>query len=93
MIQNKKRVAPLWEIVSILLLLYMLVLCPHCLSYTMIEQLNCRIFRHGIFKDGSDVSPHSTKEDCDRFIALDLIWGCGKPFQIIGDVAVVCEYI
>ena len=71
----------------------MLVLCPHCLSYMLIEKLNCGIFRHAIFKDGTDVSPHSTKEECDRLIELDLIWGCGKPFQIIENNAVICEYI
>jgi hypothetical protein len=73
----------------------------------LIEKLNCGIFRHAIFKDGSDVPPHSSKEECDRFVELDLIWGCGKPFQIIeetssfigiGDaskrhIAIICQYI
>ena len=71
----------------------MLVLCPHCLSYTLIDQLNCGIFRHAIFKDGSDVPPHSSKEECDRFVELDLIWGCGKPFRIINEKLIKCDYI
>ena len=71
----------------------MLVLCPHCLDYMLIAEINCGIFRHAIFKDGSDVPPHSTKEECERFIELELIWGCGKPFQMIDGIPIICDYI
>ncbi len=28
-----------------------IVLCPHCMEYIEILELNCKIFRHGVFKD------------------------------------------
>jgi hypothetical protein len=71
----------------------MIVLCPHCEHYTMIEQLNCGIFRHAVFKDGTDVPPHSSKKDCERFVELDLVLGCCKPFQIVNQTVIKCEYI
>jgi len=75
------------------------VSCPHCLKPVLIEQLNCKIFRHGTFiVNGQQVNPHATKEVCDYFVANDMIYGCGKPFCIINAedgtfVAIVCEYI
>lgn len=72
----------------------MIVTCPHCLLYVLIEALNCGIFRHGILKsDNSQIPPHASKNECDSLIANDLIIGCGKPFQIVEENAVVCDYI
>ncbi len=75
-----------------------IVLCPHCLVPILIEQLNCCIFRHGTFiKTGQQIPPHSSKIECDNYIAQHLIYGCGKPFKIVKTHAeynaVVCEYI
>ena len=76
-----------------------LVTCPHCGDFTMIEQINCAIFRHGSFKsNGEQISPHSSKEDCDAFVKNGLIYGCGKPFLVKVDangtlVAEVCDYV
>jgi hypothetical protein len=74
--------------------------CPHCQGTIIVahHELNCRIFRHGVYKhNGEQVPPHAPKEECDRLVAQNLIIGCGKPFRIEGHgptaVAVLCEYI
>ena len=62
----------------------MIITCPHCNEYIDIEQINCGIFRHGIYKNnGKQIKPHSSKEICDELVKNNLIYGCGKPFQII----------
>ena len=76
-----------------------IIKCPHCNDYIFIEELNCKIFRHGVFISNSkQIDPHSPKEECDFFISNKMIYGCGKPFKIIGDKeddlkAEICEYI
>ena len=72
--------------------------CPHCKGTVVIEQLNCKIFRHGTFKkDGKQMNPHETKEKCDKFVKDELIHGCGKPFKVISKeneyISVECDYI
>ncbi len=73
------------------------VKCPYCDGDIMIylKEMNCRIFRHGIFKNnGEQIPPHASKEDCDRWKEGDLIYGCGKPFQIQeGNKIIKCDYI
>jgi hypothetical protein len=75
------------------------VICPHCSDNVLIEKLNCCIFRHGSLKsDGQQIQPHLSKELCDALFANNLIYGCGKPFQIVKDEkgeydAVKCGYI
>lgn len=63
----------------------LLLHCPHCQDYfeVLTQEINCAIFRHARFKDGNDVNPHSTKEQLDEWIKNDLIYGCGKPFQVV----------
>jgi len=51
----------------------------------MIEiiEFNCCIFRCGIYKSNNkQIDPHLPKEECDRIVREDLIYSCGKPFQI-----------
>ena len=73
--------------------------CPHCNLFVHIEQINCGIFRHGVFKiNGTQINPHASKESCDFYVKNDLILGCGKPFKIIQNqddtfIAVICDYI
>ena len=78
--------------------------CPHCKNPVLIERLNCCIFRHGVFKsNGKQIDPHAEKELCQLYVKNDLIFGCGKPFQIIPNdhskndddkfIAVICPYI
>lgn len=71
--------------------------CPHCNSMIMVNKndINCRIFRHGEFKlDGKQLPPHSSKDYCDMVVEKGLIYGCGKPFQMIdNENAQKCDYI
>ena len=74
------------------------VKCPHCNNYVIIEQVNCAIFRHGIFKKNMlQINPHLSKLECDKLIDNNLIYGCGKPFKIekINNIwiAIECDYI
>jgi len=77
----------------------LVVQCPHCKYPVLIEELNCRIFRHGVFKiNGKQIDPHAPKLSCDFYVKNRLILGCGKPFQIIPNqddtfIAVICDYI
>ncbi len=60
--------------------------CPHCKDIVIVNtnELNCGIFRHGVFKEtGQQMNPHETKANCDKFAAENKIYGCGKPFEII----------
>ncbi len=75
--------------------------CPHCDQKIMVHktELNCRIFRHGIFKkSGQQIHPHLSRERCERLKSMDLIYGCGKPFRVELDSsdniqAMICDYI
>jgi hypothetical protein len=76
----------------------LVVTCPHCSDPIIIEELNCCIFRHGIFKETAlQIDPHSSEELCNYYISQKKIYGCGKPFQIInvnGEYcAIKCGYI
>jgi hypothetical protein len=72
-----------------------ILVCPHCKDIVIIEQLNCCIFRHSVLKsDNTEIPPHASKDECDNYIKNNLIYGCGKPFQIIkksADLAKITE--
>ena len=76
-----------------------IVSCPHCNEFILIEKLNCCIFRHGVLiRNGLEIDPHSPKEYCEYLFNNKLIYGCGKPFKIIksDDIffhAIICDYI
>ena len=79
---------------------YTLVLCPHCHMYIIImkEEINCKIFRHGVLKaNNQQIDPHLKKEECDRLANDNLIYGCGKPYRLVERkqkwVAERCDYI
>ena len=66
--------------------------CPHCKVLIVVEEVNCAIFRCGIYKDtGLQVNPHLPQSECDAL--GDTIWGCGKPFRLVDDKLIKCEYI
>ena len=74
--------------------------CPHCKGFIEIyeAEINCAIFRHGIYKDsGVQMNPHASKEECDSAFIKGLIIGCGKPFRFIKNNEEVlletCDYI
>jgi len=63
-----------------------------------IMELNCKIYRHGVYKNSLEqIDPHMKKVDCDRLARDGLIYGCGKPFKITveeGKYEIsVCDYI
>lgn len=77
-----------------------IVKCPHCDEFAAINilEINCAIFRHGVFKDTLEpIPPHSTKEYCDNLKEREFIFGCGKPFKLIivdnRYIAEICDYI
>lgn len=74
-----------------------LFICPHCHGCIVVHhaELNCRIFRHGVYRDSHQpIPPHTSKEECDRLLTQNLIVGCGKPFRVTDTLeAVVCDYI
>lgn len=69
--------------------------CPHCKGIVQVypDDIRCTIFRHGIYKDGTPLPPHSSKELCDEVVRLDKIYGCGKPFIFNGKEVKKCGYI
>ena len=76
---------------------YIIVKCPHCNEQIFIykKELNCRIFRHGIYKKTlKQIHPHMKKNECDFLAKKKLIYGCGKPFRIDKNNCVQnCGYI
>ena len=79
---------------------HIIIQCPHCKDYIQVfkNEFNCKIFRHGIFKSSlKQIDPHLKKVECDRLKKEDLIYGCGKPFQLIENngvfTAIICDYI
>lgn len=60
-------------------------LCPHCSMPVIIDEINCGIFRHAVFKEDptKQVPPHSSKAICDDLVANDRVIGCCKPFRVI----------
>lgn len=72
----------------------MLIQCPHCDQYIEIIALNCAIFRCGIYKQNYEqIPPHLPELQCRQLIESNLIFGCGRPFKILNDIAIICEYI
>lgn len=82
---------------------FIFVECPHCNDEIIIKktELNCCIFRHGIYKTTwKQINPHMKKTTCDELLRKKLIYGCGKPFKIIKLIenddkykAIICDYI
>ena len=76
----------------------LIVKCPHCNDDMLIEQINCAIFRHGVLKSNMmQIPPHLPKTQCDELFDKHLIYGCGKPFQLVlidnKYEAKCCDYI
>lgn len=69
--------------------------CPHCNILIEVLQLNCKIFRCGIYKNTfQQIDPHLPKKVCDELKSKDLIYGCGKPFFVNENYeSIVCDYI
>ena len=66
--------------------------CPHCKIGIEIIEVNCAIFRCGIYKDTyQQIPPHLSKKECDAIV--DKIYGCGKPFRLVNSKLEPCDYI
>lgn len=74
------------------------VKCPHCECMIELIQINCGIFRHGVYKSTmQQMNAHASETECNDAIMKDEIYGCGKPFRVelINDeyIAITCPYI
>ncbi len=76
-----------------------IIICPHCDQILIISELNCCIFRCGIYKKTNEqIDSHLSEENCKILIKNNLIYGCSKPFQIIVQddgtwIVQKCDYI
>lgn len=76
--------------------------CPNCDGLIEVKnnELNCRIFRHGVYVKGplgligQPMNPHETKEKCEKMVDEQEILGCGKPFKMNENLSIVqtCDY-
>jgi len=69
--------------------------CPYsdCNITIEIIEVNCAIFRCGVYKDGLQICPHLPKEQCEQLKKNNKIWGCGRPFKLVNKDLIICEYI
>lgn len=64
--------------------------CPYCDGKVEILELNCRIFRHGIFKEtGRQIGQHLKEDFVNKLLNENKIWGCGLQFKIQRDDAII----
>lgn len=71
-----------------------IVTCPHCGDQIVIEQVNCNVFRHAVYRNTmKQIDPHTPKRVCDDLSAKGQVYGCAKPFTLKKEVAVPCDYI
>lgn len=78
--------------------------CPHCSDTIVVNvrEINCCIFRHAVYKSDASkqIDPHMPKEECDRLVRDDVVYGCAKPFRLVRKsdepntfMVQVCDYI
>jgi hypothetical protein len=72
----------------------MLVVCPHCKYFVWIDAINCRIFRHAVYKaNGEPINPHATEKECSRLLQDGLVYGCAMPFLLNAvNEPEICDY-
>jgi hypothetical protein len=59
-----------------------------------IVQINCNVFRCGVYKDSYlQINPHLPQDISEKLVKEDRIWGCGKPFQFCNDKLIPCAWI
>ena len=54
---------------------YIIIKCPHCdsLIYIKKKELNCKIFRHGVYKQSlKQIDPHMKKIECDNLKKIQI---------------------
>ena len=72
-----------------------LIKCPHCKGSIMIQkdEINCKIFRHGVDINGFTINPHLPKDQCIILRINNPKLGCYKPFMFDGTKVSKCDYI
>jgi hypothetical protein len=77
--------------------MYIIIECPHCKCSIIIyeNEINCRIFRHGVYKDTNEpVNPHLDQISCENLVDSGRVFGCCKPFRLNNEnIPEICEYI
>ena len=72
----------------------LLINCPNCKQFIIMEAINCGIARCGIFKNSYEqIPPHLEREKCLELVRERLIYGCGQPFKIVENKAEKCDWI
>ena len=75
--------------------------CPHCKDLVQVLRgdMNCQIFRHGVYRhSGQPLGPHTSEDKCRDVVNRGLVYGCAGPFRVrltddtTGTVE-TCEYI
>ena len=79
---------------------YLAFPCPNCQELTIVYKIdiNCGIFRHGVYRGSYyNINPHLSKKICEYLTRNELVYGCSKPFQILGEPGNYkvnkCDYI
>jgi len=75
---------------------YLIINCPHCNLDVFIHknEINCRIFRHAVYKNGDQVNPHLDQISCEKLVESDQVYGCCKPFLLnVDNKPEICDYI
>ena len=68
--------------------------CPHCSQTLWIDQINCGIFRCGVYKQTFEqIPPHLIETECNQIREEGLVYGCAKPFRYDGITVSICDYI
>lgn len=60
--------------------------CPHCGLYIQVhkDEINCRIFRHAIYKNNFlQINPHTSEDECNKLKETGQVYGCTKPFMLV----------
>ena len=66
--------------------------CPHCGIGIEVVEVNCAIFRCGIYKDTfQQLPPHLPEAECNA--VRDRIYGCSRPFRWVNGKLEKCDYI
>jgi hypothetical protein len=66
--------------------------CPTCGIAIEIVEVNCAVFRCGVYKhNGEQIDPHLPKEQCDAIKGA--IYGCASPFKLVNGKLEKCGYI
>lgn len=71
-------------------------LCPHCATLFEVTpaDMNCRIFRHAVFRhSGHFVPPHASRAQCRAWVKHHQVWGCGGPLRYTGSAFEACDYL